>query len=90
MKNAFAILFIPESLEDIPEMATIYYDSDENNRLNLLEEHLYIMQELTPLHLNEWKQELNKKGYTVFTYHNIDTIEVSESVIFNGYIVTKI
>lgn len=41
-----------------------------------LEEVLYIMQELTPVH-REWMTELFEFGGTTFTYHNLEYVHVS-------------
>lgn len=40
-----------------------------------LEENLYILQELTPVH-REWATELIEFGTTTFTYHNLEFVHV--------------
>lgn len=40
-----------------------------------LEDDLYILQELTPVH-REWANELKEFGATTFTYHNLEFVHV--------------
>lgn len=48
----------------------------KENLPDKLEEILYIMQELTPVH-REWMTELFEFGGTTFTYHNLEYVHVS-------------
>lgn len=60
---------------------------------NEIEEQLYILWELVPLHDRRWWKELEQFGSTVYTYHGttIDTVNftregntITVSVIFDG------
>lgn len=60
---------------------------------NEIEEQLYILWELTPLHDRRWWRDLEQFGTTTYTYHNttVDTVNLTRegntitvSVIFDG------
>lgn len=58
------------------DFAQFYVDLDHESFLDRLEEVLYIMQELTPVHRN-WKRDLATDGVCLFTYHNAELCTVS-------------
>lgn len=45
--------------------------SQDETFLDKLEEVLYIMSEITPVHRN-WKRDLLEDGKCLFTYHNVE------------------
>ncbi len=58
---------------------------EDDDLLKVLEDHLYILQELTPVHPN-WKRDLILDGACLFTYHNIEhMVLVSNGTVFKVY-----
>ena len=63
-----------------------FYLIENETIADRLEEVLYIMQEITPLH-NEWKTELFQFGSTTFTYHMCEFVHVSKKDDDTFYVV---
>ena len=60
---------------ELEETATFHVGEDEN-LLDVLEETLYIVAELTPENYRSWKRELSTGKFTTFTYHLLEFLEV--------------
>lgn len=58
------------------DFGQFYVNPDCEKLLDKLEEVLYIMEELTPVHRN-WKRDLCTDGVALFTYHNAEHFTVS-------------
>lgn len=58
------------------DLAQFYIDPNHEKLLDRLEEVLYIMQELTPVH-RSWKRDLTTDCVCLFTYHNVEHYTVS-------------
>lgn len=58
---------------------------EDDDLLKVLENHLYILQELTPVHPN-WKRDLILDNGCLFTYHNIEHMMlVTSGTVFKVY-----
>lgn len=58
---------------------------EDDDLLKVLEDHLYILQELTPVH-PDWKRDLILYNGCLFTYHNIEyMVLVANGTVFKVY-----
>lgn len=58
------------------EETAMFHVGENENLLDVLEETLYIVAELTPENYRTWKRELSTSKFTTFTYHMTEFLEV--------------